>query len=65
MEFQGYLKTIILILALAVPLALFALFVRTLFSGLNSISKKRVSASDDAETQENTQDEQSSGRETK
>ncbi len=39
MEIAGYLKVLILFFALAVPISIVFLVYRTLFSGLNSISK--------------------------
>ena len=65
MEFEGYFKAIILLLALAVPIAFVIIFYRTLFSGLNSISKKPPATSKDAENPENTQSKESSEQETK
>jgi hypothetical protein len=41
MEFAGYMKIVILVFALAIPISIAFLVYRTLFSGLNSISKTR------------------------
>ena len=57
MEMNGFLKVVILILALAIPLSIVFLVYRTLFSGLNSISssKNHESVADDAAKQEQAQ----------
>jgi hypothetical protein len=41
MEIAGYLKVVIVLFALAIPISIAFLVYRTLFSGLNSISKTR------------------------
>lgn len=41
MELHGFLKIIILVFALIVPISIAFLLYRTLFSGLNSISSSR------------------------
>lgn len=43
MELHGLMKAIILIFALAVPIAIATLVYRTLFSGLNSITSSKMS----------------------
>ena len=58
MEFAGYLKVVILILVLAVPISIVFLVYRTLFSGLNSIKASRNPdvASDANVNQEHAED---------
>jgi hypothetical protein len=41
MELHGYLKSIILVFALIIPIAIAFLVYRTLFSGLDSISSSK------------------------
>ena len=59
MELHGFLKIIIILFALAVPIAIATLVYRTLFSGLNSIPSSRRSdiAASDAEKQEQIQNQ--------
>lgn len=59
MELHGFLKIIIILFALAVPIAIATLVYRTLFSGLNSIPSSRRSdiAASDAERQEQIQNQ--------
>jgi hypothetical protein len=59
MEIHGYMKIIIIIFALAVPIAIATMVYKTLFSGLNSIPSSRKSdiAASDAEKQEQIQNQ--------
>jgi hypothetical protein len=59
MELHGFLKIIIILFALAVPIAIATLVYRTLFSGLNSIPSSRKSdiTASDAEKQEQIQNQ--------
>ena len=52
MEFAGYLKIIILIFALAIPISIVFLVYRTLFSGLRSIPSSRNPVTTSADTVE-------------
>jgi hypothetical protein len=59
MELHGFLKIIIIVFALAVPIAIATLVYKTLFSGLNSIPSSRRSdiAASDAEKREQIQNQ--------
>ena len=46
MEIHGLMNVVILIFALAVPIAIATLVYRTLFSGLNSIPSSKISDAD-------------------
>jgi len=65
MELHGFLKIIIILFALAVPIAIATLVYRTLFSGLNSIPSSRKSdiAASDAEKQEPVQNQKQAEKE--
>jgi hypothetical protein len=65
MEIHGYMKIIIIIFALAVPIAIATMVYRTLFSGLNSIpsSRKTDIAASDAEKQESVQNQKQAEKE--
>jgi len=62
MENAGFLKIVILIFALAVPIAIVMAVYKTLFSGLRSISssKDANSTQDDSANHEHVQDQKQS-----
>jgi len=65
MEIAGYLKIIIVLFALAVPISIVFLVYRTLFSGLNSISSSRrpANVTEDAAEPEQAQNNKSTENE--
>jgi len=65
MEIHGYMKIIIIVFALAVPIAIATMVYKTLFSGLNSIPSSRKSdiAASDAEKQEPVQNQKQAEKE--